>query len=183
MQHYEKTLASQRIYEGKIINLRRDTIELPNGNQSTREVVEHPGGVAVLAVDDEDNILFVTQYRYPYAKELLEIPAGKRDHGENEDPALCGMRELEEETGYRAKVFLPLGELYPTAGYVDEVIYLYYATDLLKTEQHLDEDEFLSVQKIPAQKAYEMVLNGEIPDAKTQIAVLKYMALRAIGKL
>ncbi len=168
----EKQINKEYIYKGKIINLRRDTALLPNGSAAIREVVEHPGGVCVAALTEENEILFVKQYRYPYFEELLEIPAGKRD-GKDEDPLECGKRELKEETGATAKNYTFLGKLYPTPGYIDEVIFMYAATGLSFGEQDLDEDEFLSVYKIPFEKAVDMVLSGEIKDAKTQTAILK----------
>lgn len=173
----EKQLSKEYMYEGKIINLRRDTALLPDGNTALREVVEHPGGVCVAALTDNDEILFVKQFRYPYFETVLEIPAGKRDKG-NEDPLECGIRELEEETGAKAEKFIPLGELYPSPGYCGEIIWLYAATGLTFSEQHLDEDEFLTVEKIPLEKAVQMILSGEIKDAKTQAAVLKLKLLK-----
>lgn len=173
----EKQLSKEYMYKGKIINLRRDTALLPDGKTALREVVEHPGGVCVAALTDNDEILFVKQFRYPYFETVLEIPAGKRDKG-NEDPLECGIRELEEETGAKAEKFIPLGELYPSPGYCGEIIWLYAATGLTFSEQHLDEDEFLTVEKIPLEKAVQMILSGEIKDAKTQAAVLKLKLLK-----
>lgn len=179
--HFEKTLDSTLIYQGKILNLRRDTVELENGAQATREVIDHHGGVAVLALDEHDQILFVSQFRYPFGSVLLELPAGKLEKGEN--PEECGKRELGEECGCAADVFLPLGKLYPTCAYDTEIIHLYFAKGLHPVSQHLDPDEFLTVQRIPVEKAVRMVLDGEIPDAKTQIAILKFAALRSAGRL
>jgi len=178
----EKQLSAEYMYEGKIINLRRDTALLPNGNTALREVVEHPGGVCVAALTDNDEVLFVKQFRYPYFETILEIPAGKRDKA-GEDPLACGIRELKEETGATAQKFIPLGELYPTPGYCGEIIWLYAATGLSFSEQNLDEDEFLTVEKIPLEKAVEMILSGEIKDAKTQTAVLKLKLLKESGKI
>lgn len=176
----EKTLDVEYMYKGKIINLRRDSVELPDGNNALREVVEHPGGVCVLPLTNDQEILFVRQFRYPYKEELLEIPAGKRN-SPDEDPLECGKRELEEETGAVAQNFVSLGELYPTPGYVNEVIYMYLATDLAVGEAHCDDDEFLNVEKIPFDKALEMVLNSKLKDAKTQTAILK--AAIILGKI
>lgn len=178
----EKQLSSEYKFKGRIINLRQDTALLPNGNTATREVVEHPGGVCVAALTDNDELLFVKQWRYPYMEETLEIPAGKRDK-KDEDPLECGKRELEEETGATAKEYIDLHPLYPTPGYINEVIYCYLATGLTFGEQNPDEDEFLDVLRIPLEKAVEMVLAGEIKDAKTQIAVLKVKVLRDAGKI
>ncbi len=178
----ERQLSSNYLFKGRIINLRQDTALLPNGNTATREVVEHPGGVCVAALTENDELLFVRQWRYPYGEETLEIPAGKRDRLD-EDPLECGKRELQEETGATAKEYIDLHPLYPTPGYINEVIYCYLATGLTFGEQNPDEDEFLDVLRIPLEKAVEMVLSGEIKDAKTQIAVLKVKVLRDAGKI
>lgn len=176
MKHTEETLSSSPIFSGKIVQLRVDEIRLPNGKTAKREVVHHNGGVAVLAITGEGDVLFVRQFRYPYGEELLELPAGKLEPGE--DPAAAGLRELEEETGYRAGSFRPLAKVYPTPGYVDEVLHLYVATDLTPTRQHLDEDEFLTVERYPLEKALSLCLDGTITDAKSLVAILKYCAQR-----
>ena len=181
MSHFEKKLESTLLYEGKILNLRRDKVELEDGRTTSREVVEHNGGVAVLAVDSEENILFVSQFRYPFGEVLLELPAGKLEKGE--DPAQCGRRELMEECGCEAEIFKPLAQLYPTCAYDTEIIHVFYAAGLKEGKQNLDPGEFLTVQKIPIDKAVEMVLEGKIPDAKTQLGILKYKALRDAGRL
>ena len=178
----EKQLSAEYMYEGKIIKLRRDKALLPNGNTSVREVVEHNGGVCVAALTDNDEVLFVRQFRYPYMEIIPEIPAGKRDKSD-EDPLECGKRELKEETGATAENYIDLGCLYPSPGYVNEVIYCFLATNLTYGEMNPDEDEFLDVIKIPLEKAVEMTLSGEIKDAKTQIAILKTKALRDAGKI
>ena len=178
----EKQLTKEYIFKGKIINLRRDTALLPNNTEAIREVVEHNGGVCVAALTDDNEVLFVKQFRYPYMEEILEIPAGKRD-SLNEDPLECGKRELKEETGATAKRFIPLGELYPTPGYCGEIIWMFAATDLDFGDQDPDDDEFLEVKKIPLEKAVEMILNGEIKDAKTQTAILKLKLLKDSGEI
>ena len=172
MELFEKTLKQEYKYEGKILNLRVDKAELPNGRECTREVVEHNGGVTIAALSDENELLFVRQFRYPYGEVVLELPAGKLEKGE--DPFTAGVRELEEETGAVASKYIDLGKFYPSPGYCGEVIHLYGATGLSFTHQNLDADEFLNVEKIPLSKAVEMVLNNEIPDGKTQAAVLKF---------
>lgn len=172
----ERTLKQDYRYRGKIINLRVDEAELPNGNVAAREVVEHPGGVCVAALTDEKELLFVRQFRYPYGEVVLELPAGKRDKN-GEDPLTCGKRELLEETGATAADYTFLGTLYPTPGYCDEVIYLYLAKGLTFGEARPDEDEFLQVERIPLAAAVQMVLDNEIPDAKTQVAILKTYCL------
>lgn len=177
MSHHEETLESQPIYDGRILKLKRDTVRLENGSEASREVIIHSGGVCVAAIDDEENLLMVKQFRYPFCEELLELPAGKREAGE--DPQICGIRELEEETGYQAETFEKIGELYPTPAYCTEIIHMYFATHLKLSKQHLDDDEFLTVVRIPFDQAVNMVITGEIKDAKTQIAILK---LNAIGR-
>lgn len=136
-----------------------------------REVVYHNGGVCVLPLTDSGEVIFVKQFRYPYKEEVLELPAGKLNLGE--DPFESAVRELKEETGAEAKKCTPLGRLYPSPGYCGEIITMYLAEELSFGEQKLDEDEFLDTVKIPFEKAVEMVLAGEIPDAKTQTAILK----------
>lgn len=178
----EKQIKAEYLYKGKIINVRRDEIELPNGAPAFREVVEHPGGVCVAALTDNDEVLFVRQYRYPYSEVILEIPAGKRD-SRDEDPLVCGKRELKEETGASAEKYIFLGELYPTPGYCGEVIYMYAATNLSFGDRAPDEDEFLEVEKIPLEKAVKMIMSGEIKDAKTQAAVLKLKLLKNKGEI
>lgn len=167
----EKTLSQSTAFQGRLLRLRVDEALLPDGTTAGREVVEHPGGVGVVALTEDRKVLLVRQYRYPYSEILTEIPAGKRDPGE--DPLTTGMRELEEETGYRANRYTPLGVVYPSPGYCDEVIYLYLATDLVAAQSHPDEDEFLEVEHRDLDLLVQQILDGEIPDAKTQIAVLK----------
>ena len=131
MSHTEKTIDSTRIFEGKVVRLRRDTVELENGKQTFREVIDHPGGVSILAMDEEGKIFFVRQFRYPFGKMLLELPAGKLEPGE--DPAQSGRRELREETGCTAGRFESMGSLIPTCAYDTEVIHLFFASDLTQT--------------------------------------------------
>ncbi|MCD7847765.1 MAG: NUDIX hydrolase [Oscillospiraceae bacterium] len=172
----EETLSSERIFEGKVVKLRRDTVRLENGDTSFREVIEHNGGVCVLPLTDEGEIIFVRQFRYPFREVLLEIPAGKREG--NEEPIKCGIRELKEEVGATAEKITYLGYLYPTVAYDTEVIHMFMAEGLDFGEQNLDPDEFIDVVKIPFDKAVEMVMNGEIPDSKTQLAILKANMMR-----
>lgn len=180
MDFFEKTISTDRIYDGKVINFRVDTVELPNGGVSKRELVEHPGGVGVVAVDGDGCLLLVEQFRKSYDKMILEIPAGKMERGE--EPERCGRRELEEETGYAAERFEFLGECYPSVGYTNEIIRLFLASGLKKTQQHTDEDEFLNVIRVPFEAVYKRIMNNEIADAKTVIGVLKaYMKLNCKG--
>lgn len=172
MKLKEETLTREYQFNGRIINLRTDTVKLPNGAVAGREVVEHPGGVCVAPLTEDGELLFVRQYRYPYEEIVLELPAGKRDRS-GEDPLECGKRELLEETGATAERYTFLGKVYPTPGFCTEVIYLYLAQGLTFGEAQPDEDEFVEVERIPLDRAVELVMNNEIVDAKTQIAVLK----------
>ena len=171
MDLIEKTLSSETIFDGRILHVRRDTVRLPNGGEAFREVVDHPGGVCVLALDGENRALLVSQFRYPYKEVLRELPAGKLERGE--DPRQAAIRELKEETGAEAGSFSSLGELYPSPGYCGEIIRMYLAQDLRFGETHLDEDEFLNLERIPFDRLVEQVLSGEVKDAKTIAAVLK----------
>ncbi len=181
MEFFEKTLSVKEIFKGKIISVHEDEIELPDGSRAKREIVEHSGGVCVAAITDEKELFFVRQFRYPYKKVLLELPAGKLEKGE--DPLEAGMRELREECGVTAEKVLPMGTVYPTVAYCSEIIYLYAAVGLKKAEQDLDEGEFLSVEKIKISDAVEMVMNGEISDSKTVALVLKIDKLISEGKI
>ena len=183
MNTEEKQKSFQYIYKGAIINLRLDDAVLPNGKTAKREVIEHPGGVGVLPIDKNGDCLLVRQFRYPYMEETLEIPAGKRDKDGDSDPLACGKRELKEETGATAGHYISLGTLYPSPGYTDEVIYMYLATNLSFGKAQPDEDEFINLCRIPLEKAVEMVMNGQIPDSKTQAAILKADFLYKSGKL
>ena len=168
----KKKLKSEIIYDGKIIKVYKDQVECPNKRLATREIVRHHGGVGILAVVD-DCILLVKQFRYAYNKDTLEIPAGKLELGEEAGPA--GKRELEEETGYSCKSMELINEIYPTTGYCDEVIHLYEAKGLFKVENPLegDEDEFIDVISMPIDEAYKKIMNNEIHDSKTIIAIMK----------
>lgn len=175
----ETPLEQEYVYKGKIINLRVDKALLPNGAHAKREVIEHPGGVCVAALTEQNELLFVRQFRYPYQEVVLEIPAGKLSPGE--DPLACGKRELKEETGAEAAHYEFLGKLYPSPGYCGEIIYMYLAEGLSFGEMNPDEDEFLEVERIPMEKAVQQILSGEIVDAKTQAAVLKTYVKRMGG--
>jgi len=168
----ERMLSREEKFHGRIVNVHVDTVSLPGGGTATREVVDHPGGVAVLALDGENNVLAVSQYRYPFGKVLLEIPAGKLDHP-GEDPYEAGLRELKEETGAVPGRYESLGRVLPSPGCYGEILHLYLARDLKMEEQHLDEDEFLNVERIPFDEMVRRCLSGEIEDAKTVAAVLK----------
>lgn len=171
MDMTEKTLTSQEIYKGRIIRVRRDEVLLPNGHTSVREVVEHPGGVGILALDRDGAVLLVRQYRYAFGRTLLEIPAGKREKGEA--PFVTAQRELKEETGATADEWLPLGSLIASPGCYDEVLHLYLARGLHFGDTHPDDDEFLSLERMPLEELAERCMSGEITDAKTVCAALK----------
>lgn len=167
----EKTVSSEVIFEGRIIRVHVDTVEMPDGKLATREVVDHPGGVGVVALTDNNEVIMVKQFRKPIEKAIYEIPAGKLDHGE--DHRVCGIRELEEETGYKAKEFIYLGYMYPTPGFANEVTHVYLAKGLYEGQIHPDPDEYLDVEKIPIDKVKEMIMNNEINDGKTVFGVFK----------
>lgn len=175
MKLEEKTVESELKYDGKIVKLFVDKAEVENGDIVKREVIKHPGGVCVVPLDEDENVIFVRQFRYPHKRVFLEIPAGKLEYGENHRE--CGLRELKEETGCVCDSFEYLGNLVPTPAYDTEIIHMYLARRLHVGEQNLDKDEFLETEKIPLKKAAEMIMKNEIADAKTQVAILKTMFL------
>lgn len=181
MKLEEKTLKSVTLYDGKIVTLKIDDVELPNGNTSKREVVEHPGGVAVAALTDENELLFVRQFRYPFKEVVLELPAGKLEKGTS--PLENGKRELLEETGAVGYNYISLGAQMVSPGFTNEVVHLYLCRVEKFDKQMLDDDEFLNVERIPVDKAVEMVLNNLIFDGKTQTAVLKASMLLKSGAI
>ncbi len=176
----EKTINKNTVFQGKIINVRRDDALLPNGETAIREVVEHNGGVCIAPLTEDNELIFVRQFRYPYSEVILELPAGKLEKGE--DPFEAGKRELEEETGRKAGVYRDMGLFYPTPGYCGEIIHLYAARNLTGTKMKLDDDEFLEPVLIPIEKAVEMVLCGELRDGKTQALILKINELIRRGE-
>lgn len=171
MKLYEEFVSRQEIFHGRIVDLRVDTVRLPNGHLTTREVIDHPGGVAVVAIDENDNVLTVKQYRYAFQTVLEEIPAGKLERGE--DPLVCAVRELGEETGFTAGRIVPLGAYHSSPGFSSERLYIYLALDLSRGEAHPDEGEFLDLVKLPFSELLSMVKRGEISDGKTAIAALQ----------
>ena len=171
MAFYERTLESETIFTGRIMRVRRDTVELPNGGRAIREVVDHTGGVGILAITPEGTVPMVRQFRYPFMAETLEIPAGKLEPGE--DPLECAIRELSEETGYSAGRFISLGSLLPSPGYCAETLYIYLALDLKPGRAHLDPDEFLNVEYYTPEELHKMAMSNALTDAKTVLAVLK----------
>lgn len=165
MNFEEKTLDSKVVYEGKVVTVIRDDVEVADGHKSFREVVLHSGGVVVAALKDNDTILLIKQYRYPLKKVNLELPAGKLEIGENPDEA-C-KRELEEETGYQAKQWQSLGFINTTPGICTEKLYLYLAKDLEFVGEHPDEGEILKCEEYNLSEVFKMINSGEINDAKT----------------
>ena len=175
----EEQTASREIFDGKILHVFEDTVRLPNGQPSTREYLRHVGAVCVIPVLEDGSVLIERQYRYPVAQVLTEIPAGKLDSRE-EDHLLAAQRELREETGAVADEWQSLGIFYPACAYSDEAIEMFLARGIRFGERELDEDEFLNVTRAPLEQLVEEVMAGKIPDAKTQIAILK--AARLLGK-
>ncbi len=169
MVYEEKTMKSEKLYEGKIINLRIDTVELPEKRYSKREIVEHPGGVGVVAITDDNKILLVRQYRKAVNRALLEIPAGKLEV--NEEPRETAIRELKEETGFEAKNYNYLLEFYTSPGYTTEKIYLFLATGLTEGSQELDDGEYCELEKYNIDDLLKMIDRGEIIDSKTIIGI------------
>ena len=170
MNFEEKTLSSQYVFNGNVIDVKRDEVQISTGRHSFREVVEHPGGVVIAAVEN-DTILMVKQYRYPLKKVSLELPAGKLERGE--DPDLAAKRELEEETGYVAKNWVSLGYIYTSPGFCDEKLYLYLATDLEYKTQNPDEDEIIEGIKYSLNEVYTLINTGKINDSKTICAMFR----------
>ena len=177
LDFYEKPLASKCLFDGKILHVYKDDIELPNGKPGFREVIRHVGGACIIPITDEGEVICVRQYRYPYARMLIEIPAGKLD-SKAEDHRAAALRELREETGCSCKKLTYMGQMYGSPAILDEVIYMYMAEGLEAGELDLDEDEFVEVIRIPLDEMYQMVLDNKILDAKTQIAVMKAYAIR-----
>ncbi|MBO5328113.1 MAG: NUDIX hydrolase [Clostridia bacterium] len=172
MRLTEKTLKSKNVYPGKVCNLFVDEIELPDGKTSFREYIKHSGGAAILLIN-EGKVLLVKQFRYAYGKEIFEIPAGKLEIGE--DPMQAAIRELKEETGYVATKVKKLCTAYPTPGYTNEILHVYFAEEFRKGEQKLDNGEFLNVVYLDINEVLCLIEQGKICDAKTIIAILKYL--------
>lgn len=179
MDYSEKVLRHVNRYEGVIVQVDMEMVEVPNGNVTMREVVRHPGGVCVLALDDDGMVAMVRQYRFPIDAHLLELPAGKLEPGE--EPLPAAKRELSEETGIEADEWRDLGFIYTSPGFSTEKLYMYLATGLHHGRQHLDLNEFLDVEYHSLDSLCAMALSGEIADGKTVAAVLKAAALK--GKI
>ncbi|GGL46655.1 NUDIX domain-containing protein [Sporolactobacillus putidus] len=175
----EKKIESTEIFKGRVVHLLVDKVGLPNGNDATREVVRHPGAVAIIAVTEDEKMLLVRQYRYPLDKIIYEIPAGKLEPGENPDDS--AMRELEEETGHQCEQLERIASFYSSPGFSDELLNIYFTNTLTNGRQHLDDDEFLEVYAVDLGEAVQMVRDHRIADAKTVYAV-QYMQLKAMQK-
>lgn len=175
----EKTIASEEVFDGRILHLFNDRVELPNGHESTREVIRHVGAVAVVPVTDDGKVVIERQFRYPLGAVITEIPAGKLD-GPDEDRLEAAKRELREETGITADKWIDMGEYYPAAAYCDEKLNIYLASGLHNSEQELDDDEFLNIEMVPLEELVNDVMEGRITDGKTQVGIMK--AARMLGK-
>ncbi len=176
-QLIEKTLEAETVFSGKVFDVEVRKIELADGRPARREIVLHNGGATICALDSENNIFMVRQFRSPFGKILMELPAGKLEKGE--DPKACAIRELKEETGMTAEKIQDLGFMYSTPGYCSEKIYMYLATGLSFGDGNPDDGEFLQVIKIPLREAVDKIMQGEISDGKTVAAILK--AARMVG--
>ena len=177
----EKFVSSQKIFDGHIVSLTVDTVTLPNGAQATREVVHHPGAVCVVPLTDKGEVICVRQFRYPFSRVTLEIPAGKLD-SKDEDPREAALRELREETGATCESLEFIGELYSSPAILGETIHMYLATGLSFGDCDPDDDEFIAVDRIPLGTLVDKRVSGEICDAKTQAAVLKTYVKKELGK-
>ncbi len=171
MELKETTVSQETVYEGIIVDIRRDKAQMPDGRISNREVVVHPGGVAVFAIDEEKRVILVRQFRYAVGEVVLELPAGKLEPGE--DPMESGLRELEEETGLRPGTIRSMGYSYSSPGILGERIHLFFATDLQQGDPHPDDGEFVEVIRVPYSELLDMVRRGEIKDGKTLAGILK----------
>ncbi|MDO3661605.1 ADP-ribose pyrophosphatase [Bacillus sp. C28GYM-DRY-1] len=173
----EKTISKEQIFSGKVIDLYVEDVELPNGKTSKREIVKHPGAVAVLAVTDEGKIIMVKQFRKPLERAIVEIPAGKLEKGE--EPEYTALRELEEETGYTAKKLTKITAFYTSPGFADEIVHVFLAEELsvLEEKRELDEDEFVEVMEVTLEDALKLVESREVYDAKTAYAI-QYLQLK-----
>lgn len=178
MDYFEKRLDGEVKYKGVIVTVRLDQAELHNGRKVKREVVEHPGGVTILPVEEDGTCTMVRQFRYPFGKMLLEAPAGKLEYGE--DPRECAVRELSEETGFSADELIDLGTFRSSPGFSTEVLHLYLARGLHAGKSHPDDGEFLNVEKYPLSRLVEMVMSCEIDDGKTIALILKAAKLLGV---
>ncbi len=180
MELTEKWVKTEEIFDGVILHVQKDEIELPNGKHAYREIIRHVGAVCVIPLTDEGEVIMERQYRYAVGETMFEIPAGKLD-SRDEDPELAARRELKEETGYIAGKMIHLGYFYPACAYSDEKINMYLATELRQEERALDEDEFINLEKIKLEDLAKLVADGKIPDLKTQVAVMRALYMKERG--
>lgn len=173
VKYKEETIETKTIFNGKIVKLREDQVILSNGNKATREVVEHNGAVAVLPINEDGDLFLVKQFRKPVEQEILELPAGKLEVGE--DPQDCAIRELEEEIGYRAGDIKKLTSFYTSPGFSNEIIHIFVASDLKKTQINRDDDELMDILEMSFEKVKNMIYNGKIIDAKTIVGILYFL--------
>ncbi|GAA0296614.1 ADP-ribose pyrophosphatase [Gracilibacillus halotolerans] len=179
MSMNEKTLSTQKIFEGRVISVQVDDVELPNGKQSKRELVKHPGAVAIIPITSEGKIVMVKQFRKPLEKEIIEIPAGKLEEGEL--PEVTARRELEEETGYTTNKLEYIQSFYTSPGFADEILYVYMTNELkaMTEKASLDEDEFVELMEVKLEEAEQLIKEEKIHDAKTVFAVM-YLKLKGM---
>ena len=170
MTERPQTINRETVFSGRIIETRVDTLLMPDERQITREVVHHPGAVAIVPIDSSDNVLLVRQYRYPVGLDLLEIPAGVIEEGESPDHT--AQRELREETGYASRNLRALGGIYSSPGFCDEILYMYLARDLVESKLPADDDEDITVERVPISDIGRLIRFGEIQDAKSVAGLL-----------
>ena len=173
----EREISSEAVFDGRLLHVRRDRVALPNGDEVGREYLRHPGAAAIVPLTEDGRVYVERQFRYPLGEVITEIPAGKLDPGE--DPLEAAKRELREETGLSAVEWIELGVLYPAAAYTDERLTMFLARGLTQGESALDDDELLNVVAVPLDELVDAIMRGEIPDSKTQVALLK--TARLIG--
>ena len=180
MKFYEEQIETKTVYKGIVVDVTHDVVKLSNGNLSKREVVVHPGGVGIVPLTDDNKVIMVRQYRYCLEEEMIEIPAGKLEYGE--DPFECAVRELSEETGCTAGRFVELGKIYPSVGFCKETLYLYLALDLKRGEMHLDDNELLSIEEVDIDELIDQINSNKMCDAKSIVGILKAkMYLDSLG--
>lgn len=180
MELKETTVSQKTVYDGLVVKIRVDEVTLQDGSPARREVIEHPGAVAVFPMDDEGNVILVRQFRYAVGEPVLELPAGKLEPGE--DPYDSALRELEEETGLQPKTVIPMGMCYSSPGILGERLYLYFAKDLVQADSHPDEGEFVEIVRMPYGELMDLARQGEIKDGKTLAGLFKASLLLEEGK-
>ncbi len=182
MELIEKHISTEEIFDGVILHIQKDEIELPNGKHAYRELIRHVGAVCVVPLTNDGEVIMERQYRYAVGETIFEIPAGKLD-SKSEDPELAVRRELREETGYIAGKLIHLGYFYPACAYSDEKIDMYVAMDLSQESRELDDDEFINLEKVKLEELARLVVDGKIPDAKTQAAIMRVLYMKEHGMI